>query len=384
MKIAFDVQSLFEEKKTGIGWIVKEWIDHMVEIPQEEFQFNCFIFRNRKRKEYILEKYKSKNIEIKKCNWFPLFLYHRIWNYIPVPYKCLIRGNADITQFFNYVIPPGVKGKKGVVIYDMAYKACPETMEDANRIYLSKNLGKTLKRADFIITISQFSKDEITKYTNFPEEKIYIVPCAIDKKMYHPNYDKLRIAEFKKKHEIKGEYFCYLGTLEPRKNIEFLIEAYVEWKSKISGELPKLVIAGKRGWKYETIFENVKKYKLDNDVIFLDYIDQKEKPLLLNGARAFLFLSIYEGFGIPPLEAMGCGVPVIVSNVASLPEVVGDAGILVSPTNVNQLVGEMDRLWKDRYYYEEYRKKALIRADYFTWEKAATKLMEIYKIEMEE
>lgn len=381
MKIAFDIQSLFERQKTGIGWVVKEWVDHMIENPEADYQFNCFTFQDKKRKELVLESYKKRQICIKKCSWMPLSLYRRIWRFFPIPYRLLINGQADITQFFNYVIPPGVKGKKSVVIYDMVYKACPETMEEKDRKFLDKNLKNAFKRADFVITISEFSKNEIIKYMKYPSEKIYVVPCGIDTSVYHPYHDQKSIARIKDKYGINREYFCYLGTLEPRKNISILIMAYAEWKKRTDEPLPLLVLAGKKGWKYELIFESVRKYELENEILFLDYIKQEEKPLLLSGARAFLFPSLYEGFGIPPLEAMGCGTPVIVSNRSSLPEVIEDAGILVSPTDTSQMMVEMEKMWKDEEHYIEYRKKALQRASMFTWNQAATILMNVYRQE---
>lgn len=380
MKIAFDAQSLFEEKKTGIGYTVEKIIENM-ELQDDEFQLNYFLFRNKGAKRKFIEKYISLGYKVKECTWFPLGIYCKIWNCLPIPYSLFMGSGAQITQFFNFIIPPGVKGKKSVYIYDMVYEACAETMERENYEYMKRNMKESSKRADFIVTISEFSKREIVKYLQIDEEKIYVVPCGVDLEKYNSNKNPKRIDQVKEKFKIKGDYFLYLGTLEPRKNIPAIIEAYQRLKSQSDTHIPKLVIAGKKGWDYEAIFELVENYDLSEDVIFTGYISEEEKCELLKGAMCFLFPSLYEGFGLPPLEAMACGTPVIVSNRASLPELVGDAGILVDAENHKELAAKMKRVSESLEYREELSRKGIHRAQMFTWKRASQLLKEVYKKE---
>lgn len=380
MKIAFDAQSLFEEKKTGIGYTVEKIIENM-DIQGDEFQLNYFLLRNKKEKRKLMEKYAFLGYKTKECTFFPLGIYRRIWHYLPIPYSFFMGKKAQITQFFNFIIPPGVKGKKAVYIYDMVYQACAETMERENFEYMERNMEETAKRADFIITISEFSKREIVKYLQIPEDKIYVVPCGVDLERYNCDKEPRKIEKVKEKFKIKSSYYLYLGTLEPRKNIPAIIEAYWRLKSQSESPIPQLVIAGKKGWNYEKIFELTEKYGLTEDVIFTGYIDEEEKCDLLKGALCFIFPSLYEGFGLPPLEAMACGTPVIVSDRASLPEVVGDAGILVDAYDYDELAMKMKLVFESPEYRDKLIHKGIDRVQDFTWKRASHLLKEVYKKE---
>lgn len=378
MKVAFDAQSLFEERKTGIGWTIEKLIS-CLEIPQsDKYQLNYFAFRNKELKRRQMQRYAEKGYVIKACNWFPLGIYRRIWNLLPIPYSVFMGRDTDITQFFNYVIPPGVKGKTVVYIYDMVYKAYPETMEETTRRYMEKNVEKSCKRADAIITISEFSKKEIIKYLGISANKIWVVPCGVDLLTYNPYISSKRVNAVKQKFGIGERYFLYLGTLEPRKNITIILKAYNALKLQVGKELPKLVLAGKKGWGYDEINHLVKSCGLEQDVIFTGYISEEEKAELLRGALVFLFPSLYEGFGMPPLEAMACGTPVIVSNAASLPEVVGDAGLTVDPYSTEELKNAMKEITENKKLREELGYKGYSRAQIFKWESIVKSLNIIY------
>lgn len=159
---------------------------------------------------------------------------------------------------------------------------------------------------------------------------------------FHTDYSTEQIQEAIKKYHINEKYFLYLGTIEPRKNLERLIKAYVKLVSRHK-DVPQLVLAGGNGWYYDDIFQMIDTCHLKEQVVFTGYVDQKDSPLLMSGAMAFVFPSLYEGFGMPPLEAMACGTPVITSKTSSLPEVVGDAGILVDPENVDEICEAMEK-----------------------------------------
>jgi glycosyltransferase involved in cell wall biosynthesis len=306
----------------------------------------------------------------------PYSIYEHFFN--TIPYHFFFPEQADITHFYNNVIPCGVRGKKVVTIHDLTYKAHPETMDPALKTFMDKNLTISLGRADKIVTVSEFSKGEIIKYFAVDPSRIVVIPNAVNTDNYFPITDKKILAQCKEKYSTGGEYFLYLGTLEPRKNIGCLIEAYHVLKQKIP-DTPRLLLGGKKGWLYEPIFKKVKTLGLEKDVLFLGYVPDEDVAPLMCGAVAFVFPSLYEGFGVPPLEAMACGVPVLTSNCSSLPEVAGDAALLVDPLQVEDIAAGLERLLTDKSLRAELSGKGLERAKQFTWKRAASLTLEMYQ-----
>lgn len=378
MKIAFDAQLLFEKQKTGVGWCAQRLINELVQIPDIECTLNCFPIRDRKRQTRILAFYKEKGCRINMPLLIPARVYNHLERYIPVPYGALFPEREDITQFFNYTIPYGAIGRQLTFIHDMAFLAFPETVEKRTRRWLNCYIRKYCKRASLVLTVSEFSRQEIHRYMGVPLEKVKVVYNGVDPEFYHPGYPETRIRQVAKKFNITGDYILYLGTLEPRKNIETLINAYFLLK-KSGSTCPKLVLAGKKGWLYDSIFSRVQENHLENDVIFTGYVPEEDVPVLMNGARIFLFPSLYEGFGIPPLEAMACGTPVITSNSSSLPEVVGDAGLMVPPKDAKALADGIMRILTDDQLYGQLQEAGMKRARRFTWKRSAETLAGIYR-----
>ncbi len=377
LKIAFDVQLLMKGEKTGIGWCTENLLKNMAQYDGFVYQLNCFTLGYNSEQLQNVEKYMSLGFKIKKCTWFHDVFYRMMWSFFPVPYSLFFGKNTDITMFFNYLIPPGVRGKKIAIIYDMTYKTYPETVRNRTRHLLNLALEKSCQRADHIITISEFSKKEIMKYLGIPKDKITVMPCGVDFSIYHPNYSVDEVNKVVEKYNIDSPYILYLGTLEPRKNIERLIQAY----GKLSEEkknLPKLVLAGRKGWMYESIFKTVKTLNLEEKIIFTGYVDEKDAPILMKGAEIFLFPSIYEGFGMPPLEAMACGTPVLVSNVSSLPEVVGDAGIQVNPFSIESIKNGMEYLINNKEKRLELSLRGIQKSKAFTWDVSAQILRKVF------
>ncbi|RFZ75975.1 glycosyltransferase family 1 protein [Lacrimispora amygdalina] len=379
MKIAFDSQILFERQKTGIGRNSEAIISNYIQLGTDDIVLNYFRMLEENKREEVIDHYLSNHkVNINKCKWFHSVLYNRLNRYLRLPYKMFFREEADVTQFFNYVLPPGVKGKTALYVYDMAYKVYPETIGEKTLRMLNENLAESCRRADRIITISEFSKQEIIKYLGIPSEKIAVVPCAVDHSIYNNIIDLDELTVIKKKFNIDQDYFLYLGTLEPRKNIEKLIDAYAALHKRDT-LIPKLVIAGKNGWNYDNVYKKVSDYKINENVIFTGYIEAEEAVTLLKGALAFVFPSIYEGFGMPPLEAMACGVPIITSNVSSLPEVVQDAGYLIDPFSAEDLSEAMFEIISNTEHRKRLIERGLKRAKEFTWKGSAERLRSVYE-----
>lgn len=377
-RLGLDAQLFLKGEKTGIAWCA----DNLIKELEKDIRFSCelnfFSLGYKGTIDNTLAAYLGKG-EKKECYWFNDTLYKMLWPFISVPYSLFFGKKQDIVQFFNFVIPPGVSGKMVTIVHDMAYLACPETVRKKTRLWLKLTMKGTCTRADKILTVSEFSKREIIKFLHVEPEKIEVIPNGVDLSFFHPNYGHEQVDKIKKQYNIGGDYFLYLGTLEPRKNIEGIIMAYSKFLKEYSTDsIPILVIAGKKGWFYERIFDLVREEKLDSKVVFAGYVSEKDAPILMKGAVAFIFPSLYEGFGMPPLEAMACGTPVISSNTTSLPEVIGEAGVLVSPQSTEQLKDAMERLWKSPQLRAYYSSSGIERAKQFTWKKSAEKLCQIY------
>lgn len=378
MKIAVNIQPMLAGNKSGIGYYQSEMLRGLLSQDRE----NCYIlnyFDLKNNKNALVEKYLSGGNVVKDCcKWFSATLYQMIWSVFPLPYRIFFRSKPDISVFFNYYLPPFARGKKVLVIYDTVIKDYPETVRLKTKIMLKLTLKASIRRADKIITISEFSKKQIIKHYDVDENKIAVIPCAADRKKYRPMNDgDPLIGRVKDKYGISGDYFLYLGTLEPRKNITGLITAYSEALKK-KPDLPKLVIAGGKGWMYEEIFSKVTELKCEENIIFTGYVDDGDVPVLMNGAKAFCFPSFYEGFGMPPLEAMSCGIPVIVSDCTSLPEVVGECGIKVDPYSVEDMAEALVTACGDDFAREQSR-MGIERASHFSWEKSAEMLKGIFE-----
>ncbi len=378
MQINLEGQPLCEGAKTGIGWYIYNLVSNLLRTDTEnEYHIHLFDFLKRNRSTQVVNALftGSLNTFMDVCSYFPYSLYsnyNRIFG--GIPYNFLTGSSRGVYHFFQFVIPRSIKGPVINTVYDMVLKIYPETMEHSNYEKLNRELTRSCKQADLILTISENSKKEIAEFMDITKEKIQIAYPAVDHSIFYPREN---IATIKDKYGITGEYLLYLGTLEPRKNITMLIDAFhiIAQKNRDI----TLVIAGKKGWQYEDIFSKVTSLKLESRICFTGYVGVEDIPALYSGAVAFIFPSLYEGFGMPPLEAMACGTPVIVSNTSSLPEVVGDAGILVNPKEPENLAFEMNRLLNDTKLRQELSQKGLLRSQAFSWEDSAKKVIDIYK-----
>lgn len=377
MRIEFDANPLVSERVTGIGWCEAGQTAAMARLyPENRYSYSFFTSGKGFRKEHV-KAFAGERIKLNGSG-FSGYLYRTVSSFLPLPYSAFFGKKADVTHFFNYIVPPGVKGKKVVTVHDMVYKAFPGTVRGRTKLMLNLGLKRSMKRADMIVTDSEFSKSEIIKYFPQHREKIRVVPCGVDLEKFCPCEDKKRISEVKASLGIEGEYFLYLGTIEPRKNLKRLIIAYNALAKRLS-EPPKLVLAGGKGWLYDGIFEEVRRLGLENKVIFTKYVPSEDMNPLMCGALAFVFPSIYEGFGMPPLEAMACGVPVLTTAEASLPEVTGDCAVICDAYSPKSIAEGLYRLYKDEKLRGELSRRGIERAKAFTWERSADALYKIYK-----
>ena len=378
MNINFDAVPICSDKITGIGWCEVGQTQTLAALhPEHEYEYSFFTSGDKERVKRV-KKFAGKRIKLNTSD-FSGYLYRAASTFLPIPYSFFFGRKNDITHFFNYIVPPFVHGKKVVTVHDMVYKAFPETVRGRTRFMLETGLKRSMKRADLIVTDSEFSKSEIIKYFPQHEHKIRVVPCGVDLERFHPCNEPERIPEVKRSLDIEGDYFLYLGTIEPRKNLERLITAYAAFAKKVGEKAPKLVLAGGKGWLNDGIYSRVEKLGMTKNIIFTKYVPSEDMNPLMCGALAFVFPSIYEGFGMPPLEAMACGVPVLASGEASLPEVTGDCAVICDAYSVKSIAQGLYRLYSDEKLREELSRKGLERAKGFTWERSAEMLLEVYR-----
>ncbi len=376
MNIAFDALPLMG-RLTGIGYCEAGQVKALAKLhPEHQFTLNYFAVRRLAEKEAALAPYLSDHVTAKRAFCSP-FVYRVVSSFLPVPYWWFFGRKAKLSHFFNYIVPPFVHGKTVVTVHDMVYRAFPETVRGRTRRMLELGLHKSMRRADRIVTDSEFSKSEIIKY--YPEfaEKIRVVPCGVDSERFHPETDPETLSKVKETYGLPEEYFLYLGTLEPRKNLERLIDAYAQFAKKVENPA-KLVLAGGKGWLYDGIFQKVQELGLSEQVLFTQYIADEDLCALMSGALAFVFPSIYEGFGMPPLEAMACGTPVLVSDAASLPEVTGDSAVIVKADSTDSIAEGLYKLYTDEALRRRLSAEGLARAKEFSWERSAQLLYEVY------
>ena len=378
MNIAFDAIPLISDRITGIGWCEAGQTMAMARLhPENKYTFNFFSRKDDHIKLERIKPFANDNIDVKLVHGSG-FIYRTVSTFIPVPYHRYFGKNDNITHFFNYIVPPFVHGKKVVTIHDMVIRAYPETVRFRTKQLLLTGMKKSMKRVDVIITDSEFSKSEIIKYYPQFADKIKVVYCGVNTEKFYHIADSERIEKTKKSLGIEGEYFLYLGTIEPRKNLERLIEAYRILKDRY-GDVPKLVMAGGKGWLNSGIYSKVQELGLEESVQFTKYIPDEDICPLMNGACAFVFPSIYEGFGMPPLEAMACGVPVVSSGEASLPEVVGDCAVIVDAYSPLSIAEGMYKIYSDETLRENLSRSGMERAAEFTWNRFSEKLHGIYE-----
>lgn len=366
MKVALELQPCCGNR-SGIGTYTYELARRLQDGDGLEFVGNVFNFLYRNDNTSALNDIEMP-IRVQPC--MPYGVYRRIWHAVPVSYNAMF-SLADLNVFFNFIVPPRVRGKVITVIYDMTYLRFPETMNKSNLQRIRRDIARCVEHSDKIITISEFSKREIQTLLQVPEEKIEIVYSAPSITTEVTSFQMLQ-----KRLNVKQPYLLYMGTIEPRKNLVRLIQAF-DWLKRERKIPHQLVLAGGDGWKTEEIHRAAETAQFANEIRFTGYLSSKEKNTLYQNADLMAFPSLYEGFGMPPLEAMHFGCPVVCSNAASLPEVVGDAAELVDPFDPVSIAEGVMRVLSDREYAQSLIRRGFEQEKMFTWERSAEKLRQL-------
>ncbi len=299
----------------------------------------------------------------------------KLWTQIALPLRLTLSPNIDVFLSLGHYGPRFSRIPYIVTIFDLSYLHFP-TLFNKDDLYQLTNWSKySIKNARHIFAISKYTKKDIEKNYQILSSKITVTHMGYNQALFKPQ-SKSKIEEVKSKYEITGEYVIFVGTLQPRKNISKLLEAY----SKID---PKndttLVIVGKKGWMYIEIFDKVKNLKQEKSVFFTDFVPEDDLPPLIAGARAYVLPSLLEGFGIPVIEAQACGTPTVVSNSSSLPEVVGDTSILVDPENVQSITLGIEKILNNPTLASTLTKKGFKNAQQYSWERCAQQTLDVLK-----
>lgn len=372
MKVALELQPCCRQQ-TGIGTYTYELARRLTNQGGLEFCGNLFNFASRTGSRAAM---RDISMPVRECRELSYGLYRRIWHLCPISYDSLFPGGADLTVFFDYIVPPRISGKVITTIHDMTYVRYPEMMNQKNLRRIRRDFEYSLERSARILTVSEFSKREIMELLHIPAEKISVVYNAPALREEAADFET--VAE---KYQIDDPYILYVGTIEPRKNLMRLLKAFRLMK-KEQGIEHKLVLAGGSGWRNKEVYQMAESLPCAQDVIFTGYVSEGEKSALYRHAAVFAFPTLYEGFGIPVLEAQSCGVPVLTSDCASLPEVGGEGALYVNPYDEKAIAQGLWKLLTDRELAEK-----LVRAGYenrkrFSWERSAERLCEIIEKEV--
>lgn len=315
-------------------------------------------------------------------NWhFKIVKPQKLWTQIGLPIDLFI-SKPRPNVFFSptHYAPRFSPVPTAISVMDLSFIHYPELFKKSDLYQLKNWTAYSAKKAKKIFTISKASKDDIIRAYKVPEDKVIVTYPGI-KQILNIRNETSNMNEIRNKYGIEGEYILFVGTLQPRKNISKLVQAFSEIiknkeKHKIEKNL-QLVIVGKKGWLYEEIIQSPKKFHVEDYVNFLEYVPENDLVLLYQNAVCFVLPSLYEGFGLPVLEAMKNGCPVVTSNISSLPEAGGDAAIYFDPNNLEDMVAKINMVIDDEKLRTELKSKGYKQIKKFSWEETAKETLKV-------
>ena len=350
MRFALDVQSTLSHK-TGIGHYTSNLLDALRQVAPEN--------------------------EYSPLDWGhdpTMRLDRRLyWQQIELPRRAR-RAKADLLHVTGFDAPKFKPCPVVLTVHDLIGMLFPHNLTPAARFYWSYWLPHSIHWADALIADSANTRSDLQRLLKIPPERVAVIPLGINPR-FHPPEDPAEVAHIRRAYDLPERFMLYTGTIEPRKGLDTLVEAF----AAIAGEVSyHLIIAGKRGRHTEGLLRQILRHGLDQRVHMLGYVPDGDLPLLYAAAEVFVFPSRYEGFGLPPLEAMACGTPVICSNASSLPEVIGEAGLLVPPDDPPTLAAAIRRINGSPELRADLRARGLRQAAQYSWEATARQTLAVY------
>lgn len=363
-RIAIDARMI---RHSGIGRYIENLLNQFQTLQNDEFHFDLFgnptmLSAYTKSKSFSIHPYFAPIYGAKEQLFFPHSAF-RTPHLLHVP---------------HYNIPISYKGKLVITVYDLIHYLFPDTIANPiGRKYSKFLMKKAVTHAHKIITISQSTKKDLIKYFHVPDEKIEVIYCGCPK-YQEENSSPDNAALVLKKYNLIKPYILHVGRDKPYKNVLRLIQSFGLFSQKTKLDY-QLVLIGPQEPLKSSFLKEITKYNLGSKIIFPGFVEDSELAVFYNNAALFVFPSLYEGFGLPPLEAMSAGVPVISSDLSSLPEAVGDAAILINPYNTEEMAEAMEKILTDNTLRQELIQKGKQRVSQFSWEKMAQQTLAVYR-----
>jgi glycosyltransferase involved in cell wall biosynthesis len=299
--------------------------------------------------------------------WFRILWEQLIW---PVTAR---RLRLDLLHSMAFITPILSSLPTVVTVYDLSFIYFPERFPTLQRVYLSSQTRRSCQSARRIATISESGRQDVHRFFDVPLNRIHVIHPGVEP-AFRPR-PSLEIEAFRRRHQLPEEFILHVGTLQPRKNLLLLIEAFAELRRTDLA----LVLVGGKGWFYDEIFARVEQLGLGSRVRFTDYVPDEELPLWYNAAALLVFPSVYEGFGMPIVQAMACGTPVIAADTSAIPEVTGQAALLFDPQDLRMLTEHMANALNDRQLAATMRQNGLAQAQHFSWPEAGRRMADVYE-----
>ena len=352
-------------RSAGIHGYILNLLQHLPQVIPSDWQMTAWVSKD--------TPYSFDGVELRAAGWRTDSPMRRIaWEQLRQPF---LLGEYDLYHAMAFVAPLWLPVPMVVTVYDLSFLRFPQALSPARRLYLRAFTRLTCQRARRVLAISQSTATDVHELLGIPKEKIDVTLLGYDMETYYP-YSNDEIAAFCLQQGLPERYALFVGTLEPRKNLLTLLRAYQQIPS--SDRIP-LVIGGGKGWQYDDMFAFVEQHQLGESVFFPGFIPTDELPLWYNGADVFVFPSVFEGFGLPVLEAMACGTPVLVSDTSSLPEVAGDAGMCLPAKDIDAWREALVIAFQDSAWREQATSQGLARSRQFTWTKTAEATLASYR-----
>jgi len=380
MHIGIDIRCLAEGRRTGVE-------EYTLALLQE-------IFRQDQKNEYILffNAWQKKtpdfswvsvypNVTIRTFHFPNKLLNLAIW-YLGFPKLDRLIGGVDVFFVPNLnFVSVSDETKLVVTTHDLSFELFPETFSLKQRVWhYLVNFRKLVKRADQVIAVSESTKSDLHELYNVSEKKVAVIPSGIEERFRKMDRNDPELMRVKEKYNLPYKFILYLGTFEPRKNLRVVLESYAALRLQAGSEVKKhtLVLAGGAGWKYQEFLLVLENSSERGSVLLSGFIADEDKVALYNLASVFVYPSFYEGFGFPPLEAMACGVPVIVSHTSALPEVVGSACVMIDPYQPDELYRALEEVLCNPTFASGLSQNGIRQAKNFSWEKTARATLKLF------
>ena len=374
-RIAIDASCAMESPLTGVGYAALYLVRALCRL---DHGFDLRLFATPDRQSvHALDELRpcftswSTPINARQLKYF-------LWpavNFPPIEWFC---GEIDIAHNLFHQLPAARKARRVVTIHDLSFLRMPEVHTRRNVEKQTRLVRHCARYADAIVTVSDHCRGELIDFLGVAPDKVSVVKNAVDHSEFEEPLDTERLAAVKERLGLRQDYFIHLGTLEPRKNIPTLLRAYNRLRRQESN-CPQLLLVGKRGWLSEPIFETMDTLCLHGDVVHAGHLSRAEAVLLLRGALASVYVSFYEGFGLPVLEAMAARTPVVCSNIGPLREVAGDTALFVEPEDEAGVAAALESVLSEPAQAQARVEAAWARARTFTWTSSAEALARVYR-----